>query len=144
MNYNPYQFGGYQPVQQRFGQAATNYMAQPAIQQVAPQMAPQQAGIPLRFVSSKEELAASQIPFDGSTNWFYNTAADTIHSKTFDFNTGTAPIVTYVREQPAPAVQYVTVEALESLMQEVQNLKDELDVLKNRKGKKNEPNVPNE
>lgn len=148
MNYNPYQFGGYQPAQQRFGQAATNYMTQPVIQQVAPQMppqvAPQPAGIPLRFVSSKEELAASQIPFDGSTNWFYNTAADTIHSKTFDFNTGTAPIVTYVREQPAPAVQYVTVEALESLMQEVQNLKDELDVLKNRKGKKNEPNVPDE
>lgn len=144
MNYNPYQFGGYQPVQQRFGQAVTNYMTQPVIQQVAPQMAPQQAGIPLRFVSSKEELAASQIPFDGSTNWFYNTAADTIHSKTFDFNTGTAPIVTYVREQPAPAVQYVTVEALETLVQEVQNLKDELDVLKNRKVKKNEPNVPDE
>lgn len=144
MNYPPYQFGAYQPAQQRFTQNPTNYMAQPVAPQMAPQMAPQPTGIPLRFVSSKEELAACQIPFDGSTNWFYNTAADTIHSKTFDFNTGTAPIVTYVREQPAPAVQYVTVDALEALMQEIQNLQDELDVLKNRKGKKNEPNVPNE
>lgn len=136
MNYNPYQFGGYQPVQQRFGQAATNYMPQPAIQQAAPQMAPQQAGIPIRFVSSKEELAASQIPFDGSTSWFYNTAADTIHSKTFDFNTGMAPIVTYVREQQAPAVKYVTSEELNVAVAE---LRKELDALRPRKaGKRNE------
>lgn len=136
MNYNPYQFGGYQPVQQRFGQAVTNYMSQPAIQQAAPQMAPQQAGIPIRFVSSKEELAASQIPFDGSTSWFYNTAADTIHSKTFDFNTGMAPIVTYVREQQAPAVKYVTSEDLNGAVAE---LRKELDALRPRKaGKRNE------
>lgn len=142
MNYNPYQFGAFQGTQPRFSPAPTNYAPPIATPQIAPQTAPQ--GMFVRPVTSVQEASVFQIPFDGSTSWFYDTSADKLYSKTFDFQTGTAPVVTYIREQPAPAVQYVTVEALETLMQEVQNLKDELDVLKNRKGKKNEANVPDE
>lgn len=140
MSYNPYQFGAIPGAQQRFGQMPTNYTTQFQTAQQAPQMPLQAVGqqtLPsLRFVSSREELAASQIPFDGSTSWFYNTAADTIHSKTFDFNTGMAPIVTYVREQQAPAVKYVTSEELNGAVAE---LRKELDALRPRKaGKRNE------
>ena len=147
MSYNPYQFGALPGAQQRFGQMPANYPAQFPAQQQAPQMPAQaiaQQPVPmLRFVSSREELAAAQIPFDGSTSWFYNTAADTMHSKTFDFNTGTAPIVTYVREQQAPAVKYVTAEELNGVVSE---LRQELDALRPRKGgKRNEQSdVPNE
>lgn len=143
MSYNPYPFGTFQAPQQRFAQNPTNYIPQIQTHQMAPQMAPQQ-GMVVRPVTSMQEASVFQIPFDGSTSWFYDTSGDKLYSKTFDFGTGTAPIVTYVREQPAPVAQYVTVEALEALMQEVQGLKDELDALKNRKGKKNEPNVSDE
>lgn len=142
MNYNPYQFGAFQSAQQRFSPAPTNYAPQIATPQMPPQAAPQ--GMLVRPVTSVQEASVFQIPFDGSTSWFYDTSGDKLYSKTFDFGTGTAPIVTYVREQPAPSVQYVTVEAMESLMEEINNLKDEMDALKRRKGKKNEPDVPDE
>lgn len=140
MSYNPYQFGGYPAASGRFGQMQPNYPAQIP----TAQMAPQTPGMALRPVTSLQEVAASQINFDGSAHWFYDTAGDKIYSKTFDFNTGTAPIVTYVREQPAPPVQFVTVEAFEALMQDLQDVKSELDKLRNRKGKKHEPDLPDE
>lgn len=141
MNYNPYQFGAIQPSQPRFGAAPTNYPPQFAGPQMMPQAALQQ-GMMMRPVTSLQEAAASQINFDGTAHWFYDTSADRLYSKTFDFRTGTAPIVTYVREQPAPVVRYAPVEVVENLMNEIQNLKDEINVL--RKGMRNESDVPNE
>lgn len=140
MSYQPYPFGAPYGQQARFGAQMPNYPTQMPMAQQTPQMpaqtVPQQGGVNLRFVSSREELAAAQIPFDGTTSWFYNTAADTIHSKTFDFNTGMAPIVTYVREQPAPAVKYVTAEELEHA---VESLRKELTPARSGKGgKRNE------
>ena len=141
MNYNPYQFGAAQPTQPRFGAAPNNYPSQFASPQMIPQAALQQ-GMMMRPVTSLQEAAASQINFDGTAHWFYDTSADRLYSKTFDFQTGTAPIITYVREQPAPVVRYATVEVVESLVNEIQNLKNELDML--RKGVRNESDVPNE
>ena len=141
MSYNPYQFGAIQPSQPRFGAAPTNYPPQFAGPQMMPQAAPQQ-GMMMRPVTSLQEAAASQINFDGAAHWFYDTSADRLYSKTFDFQTGTAPIVTYVREQPSPVVQYATVDIVNGLIQEIQNLKEELDML--RKGARNESDVPTE
>ena len=141
MNYNPYQFGAIQPSQPRFGAVPNNYPPQFTSPQMMQQAAPQQ-GMMMRPVTSLQEAAASQINFDGTAHWFYDTSADRLYSKAFDFQTGTAPIITYVREQPAPVVRYATVEVVESLVNEIQNLKNELDML--RKGTRNESDVPNE
>lgn len=140
MNYNPY-IGTYQNQPQRFAPAPVNYSPQIQTAQVAPQMV-QQPGMMMRPVTSLQEVAASQINFDGTAHWFYDTSADKLYSKTFDFQTGTAPIVTYVREQPAPVVRYASIEVVENLMNEIQSLKDEINVL--RKGMRNESDVPNE
>lgn len=140
MNYNPYQFGAYQGAQQRFAPAPTNYPPQVTAPQIAPQAVQQmqQAGMIMRPVTSVQEASVFQIPFDGSTSWFYDTSGDKLYSKTFDFSTGTAPIVTYVREQSAPVVQYATMDMIDGLLQELQQLKEELETMKVRKGKKND------
>ena len=140
MNY-PYQFGAYQGAQQRFTPIPANYPTQIPTPQMTPQMV-QQPGMMMRPVTSLQEVAASQINFDGTAHWFYDTSADRLYSKTFDFQTGTAPIVTYVREQPAPVVRYAPVDVVENLANEIQNLKDEINVF--RKGMRNESDVPNE
>lgn len=128
-NPNPYPFGTYQAPQGRFVQPQANYPLQVPIAQTAPQ-AP---GMALRPVTSVQEASACQIPFDGTTSWFYDTSGDKLYSKTFDFSTGTAPIVTYIREQPAPVIQYATAEALESALQDIQNLRDEIQLLRGDK-----------
>lgn len=111
MNYPPYNPYNYNPYQQ--GQTAPRPMP----------MNPQ-PGAALRFVTSREEVVVTQIPFDGSTSWFYDTACDKIYSKTYDFNTGTAPVVNWVREQPAPVVRYATLEDLQALRNELMSGKD--------------------
>ena len=117
--YNPYQMPVYAP-QNRFASQAGIY---PAQVQNATQAAPQPQGFGLRHVTSRLEAESAQIPFDGSTSWFYDTSADRLYSKTFDFNTGTAPLVAYVREQAAPAIQYATEEDIQQLRQEIEALK---------------------
>lgn len=83
-----------------------------------PQQPVLQANPTVRLVTSREEVAAAQIPFDGSTAYFADTSNGKIYTKTFDFNTGTAPIVTYTREQEV-RVQYATVEDLNRLRDEL-------------------------
>lgn len=68
----------------------------------------------VRLVTSKEEVIGQQIPFDGSTSYFVDTSNGKIYAKAFDPNTGTAPIVTYVKEVETP-VHYATIEDLNSL-----------------------------
>ena len=110
MNYNPYGYmnmGQYQPA--------------PVQRSVMPQPMTAQQGFAMRPVTSREEAVVSQIPFDGSTSWFYDTACDRVYSKTYDFNTGSAPVITWQREQPAPAVRYATLEDLQKLRDELMN-----------------------
>ena len=71
-------------------------------------------GAVMRLVTSEEEIAAAQIPFDGTTSYFVNTSNGKIYAKTFNPNTGTAPIVAYVKEDTTP-VKYATLDDLNAL-----------------------------
>lgn len=122
MTFPGYPYGGYQPPQQRFNSAVPNYPAQIPMAQSIQQM-PTQSGMMIHPVTSVQEASVFQIPFDGSTSWFYDTSADKLYSKTFDFGSGTAPVITYVREQPAPVTQYATMEDIESLRKEIESLR---------------------
>jgi len=83
-----------------------------------PQQVPQQ-GFICRPVTSRAEAEVFQIPFDGSTTYFVDTANGKIYAKTFNLNTGAAPIVTFVPEAAAPAVQYATIDDLNALREEL-------------------------
>ena len=117
--YNPYQMGQFAPQMRSIPQIGNFPMQAQNVQQAVPQ--PQQPGFSLRQVTSKLEAESAQIPF----------AADRLYSKTFDFNTGTAPLVAYVREQAAPVIQYATVEDIQQLRQEIEALKPRKAVRKN-------------
>ena len=49
-------------------------------------------------VTSKAEAEVFQIPFDGSTTYFVDTANGKIYAKTFNASTGAAPLVTFSRD----------------------------------------------
>ena len=109
--------------------------------QNSPQIPPQTAqggtsspsGFSCRPVTSKAQAEVEQIPFDGSTTYFVDTANGKIYSKTFNFNDGTAPLVTYVRETVAPPVQYAPLDAMDALRGEIEALRAEVDSLKKTK-----------
>lgn len=89
------------------------------LQNVSPAQAGSQAqGFVCRPVTSKAEAVAAQIPFDGSTSYFVDTSNGNIYAKTFNFQDGTAPIVTYVREVEQ-TVQYATIDDLNALRDEL-------------------------
>lgn len=75
-------------------------------------------GYVCRPVTSKAEVEVFQIPFDGSTTYFVDTSTGNIYSKTFDFQTGTAPVATYVKEI-VPPVRYATIDDLNALRDEL-------------------------
>lgn len=91
------------------------------------------SGFSCRPVTSKAEAEVFQIPFDGSTTYFVDTANGKIYSKTFNFNDGTAPLVTFVRESVAPPVQYAPLDAMDALRGEIEALKEEIESLKKTK-----------
>lgn len=91
------------------------------------------SGFSCRPVTSRAEAEVFQIPFDGSTTYFVDTANGKIYSKTFNFNDGTAPLVTYVRESAVPAPQYVTADMVDGLRGEVDALRNEIEALKKSK-----------
>lgn len=70
-------------------------------------------------VTSRAEVDAFQIPFDGSTTYFADTSNGKIYAKTFNFSNGTAPVVTYIRESDVPAPQYATIDDLNALREEL-------------------------
>lgn len=113
-NYNGY--GGYNPM--------NTFMPQMPVQ--APQNVPgvqpvNNAAPALRCipVTSQSQADTFQIPFDGSTTYFVDTSNGKIYAKTFDFNTGSAPLVTYVRETVVPVPQYATIDDLNALRDEL-------------------------
>ena len=105
-NYNGYGYNTYMPP------------AQAAPQPVFPQSNAQN-GFMCRPVTSKAEAEVFQIPFDGSTTFFVDTANGKIYSKTFNFANGTAPLVTYIQEAAVPVPKYATLEDLAALKKEL-------------------------
>lgn len=120
MAYNPFNPWGYNPMQTYMPQN-TQQMPMQAPQTASyPQAANnQQAIFPCRPVTSRAEAEVFQIPFDGSTTYFVDTANGKIYSKTFNFNDGTAPLVTYIKESDVPVPKYATMEDLEALRAEL-------------------------
>lgn len=111
-SYNPYSFA-----------PSNNFMSQMPVQSAqngfSPQMvnnsSPVMRCIP---VTSRAEVDGFHIPFDGSTTYFADTSNGKIYAKTFNFNNGTAPVVTYIRETDVPVPQYATIDDLNALREE--------------------------
>lgn len=115
-------FNGFQAPQTGFGTAPT-YL--PPIQQnpvQAPTAAPRQ-GFMCIPVTCREQVVATQIPFDGSTTFFVDTAAGMIYAKAFDPNTGMAPIQEYVRvEHTQVQPEFVPMAMFKELLAKVEQL----------------------
>jgi len=107
--YQPYQH--YQPYQRQ-----QEYM-QPGMQQSRQEFA-------IRYVSSKTEVEAAQVQFDGTPAYFENIASGEIYKKAFRMD-GTAPVVTYRIVQEAPPTQYATIEQLNMVIAELEKMKKE-------------------
>ena len=92
------------------------------IQPVIPQNNP---GFNCLPVTSKAEAEVFQIPFDGTTTYFVDTANGKIYAKTFNATTGAAPLVTFSRdaEVVVQPPQYVTMEDFNALKEEIERLK---------------------
>ena len=113
-NYTPYSF-------QR-----QDYMQQPMQHQAMPQQQPMQSmqnTYSCREVRSYEE--AAQIPFDGTPSYFADTSNGKIYYRAFRTD-GTAPLITFVREnEPAP-LQFATVDQLMALEAKINGIKQML------------------
>lgn len=91
------------------------------------------SGFVCRPVTSKAEAEVFQIPFDGSTTYFVDTANGKIYSKTFNFANGTAPLMTYIRESDAPVPQYASIDIVDGLRGEIDSIKADIESLKKTK-----------
>lgn len=115
-------FNSFQAPQTGFGTALTYLppMQQNSVQ--APTAAPRQ-GFMCIPVTCREQVVATQIPFDGSTTFFVDTAAGVIYAKTFDLNTGAAPIQEYVRvEHTQVQPEFVPMTMFKDLLAKVEQL----------------------
>ena len=105
----------------------TGFGYSPYTQQMPPAQMPQAQQYPAqsnngfmcRPVTSRAEAEVFQIPFDGSTTYFVDTANGKIYSKTFNFANGTAPLVTYIQEAAVPVPKYATIDDLNALRAEL-------------------------
>ena len=84
---------------------------------------PQPQPLSCRPVSTKEEAASAQVPFDGTPYVFLNLPQGEIYVKQFDFNTGVTSFNAYAKQIPAPPPQFATQGDLERLTAEIQALK---------------------
>ena len=93
---------------------------------------PQSNGFNCLPVTSKAEAEVYQIPFDGTTTYFVDTANGKIYAKTFNANTGAAPLVTFSKEAEAVKTtpEYVTMEVVDEMKRTINRLAEELDKLK--------------
>lgn len=121
--YSPY--GGFLP-------QTVNLPIQPQPMAQAAQQGQRQGFLCLP-VTSKQEAEVFQIPFDGSTVYFVDTSSGNLYAKTFDFNTGKAPVVSYVRENIKP-VQYATVDDLNALRSEIEALRKKEETFRDEHG----------
>ena len=115
-------FNGFQAPQTAFSTAPT-YL--PPMQQnpVQPPTAAPRQGFMCIPVTCREQVVATQIPFDGSTTFFVDTAAGMIYAKAFDPNTGMAPIQEYVRvEHTQVQPEFVPMAMFKELLAKVEQL----------------------
>lgn len=92
----------------------------PVMQQPVPQQMPMEQSI-MTLVTSKEQAMVAQIPFDGKTYFFHNTANDEVYSKRFDNTTGTAPLIIYGRMDRAQEA-YAPLSMVQQLAQQLQDM----------------------
>ena len=82
-------------------------------------------------VTSREAAEVFQIPFDGSTTYFVDTANGKIYAKTFNAMTGAAPLITFSKDaEQATAPEYATMEVVTEIKQAINRLAEDLDKLK--------------
>jgi hypothetical protein len=122
-------YGAFGAPQAFYGHGGVNYSQPPQMPVTAPKTAAN--GPVVKLVTSREEVVSNQIPFDGSTTYFVDTSNGKIYAKTFDFNTGTAPIITYIREQETK-IKYVTEDDLKELKSALDEIYNELERLRNQ------------
>lgn len=103
--YQTYMPQQYQPYQNQMRQ---DFMIQQQPQSILSLQ--QTGGVTIRLVASRAEAEAFQIPFDGSTHFFYDTSSGKLYAKTFNAMNGTAPLVTFSREEGVQTPRYVTLE----------------------------------
>lgn len=149
--FNPY--GGYGMPQMMAQQAAQQAYSQQmqAVGQMYPQQTAQQPSVNVRLVTSRDEAAVAQIPFDSTVNVFVNMAAGEVYIKRFNPNTGGAWWREYIdvqrmsqmqqakpaqEEQDEPAA-YVTQARFEELESRVSELSEAI-TGQTRGGKKDE------
>lgn len=110
---------------------------QPMMQQP---VIPQNNGFNCLPVTSKAEAEVFQIPFDGSTTYFVDTANGKIYAKTFNAMTGAAPLISFSRdaETVVAAPEYATVEVVEGMKKTINRLAEDLNSLKKGKVKKDD------
>ena len=111
--YQAYMPQQYQPYQNQMRQ---DFMMHQQPQSILPLQ--QTGGVTIRLVASRAEAEAFQIPFDGSTHFFYDTSSDKLYAKTFNAMNGTAPLATFSREEEAKLPVYVTLEEFNSFKEE--------------------------
>lgn len=101
---------------------------------------PQSNGFNCLPVTSKAEAEVFQIPFDGTTTYFVDTANGKIYAKTFNATTGAAPLVTFSRDAEVVAAtpEYVTKETVDEMKQTINRLAEDLNTLKKGKVKKDD------
>jgi len=107
-----------------YGFQRQEYTPQP-MQQQQPVMQPAQNAFICRAVTSREEAAVAQIPFDGTPSYFVDTANGKIYVKAFRAD-GTAPLITFTREDEPIQQQYATVEQLAALEMKINGLRQML------------------
>ena len=92
---------------------------------------PQNTGFNCVPVTSRAEAEVFQIPFDGSTTYFVNTANGKIYAKTFNAANGTAPLITFSKDaEQATVPEYATMEVVTEVKQTINRLAEDLDRLK--------------
>jgi hypothetical protein len=122
-------FNGYQPNYMLQGPAFQRpafqqpMMYQPQQVQPAPQPMMQDGMIQARFVSGREEAVASNV-MPGSMFLFHDRAHGMVYAKLIDPNTGMPEFREYAEVQPTQqqAPQYVTIDALEALRDEIEQM----------------------
>lgn len=120
--YNQPAFSGYQAPQGGFNNFPT-HLPSPTANTFQGQPAPLRQGFVCIPVTCREQVVATQIPFDGSTTFFVDTAAGMIYAKTFDLNTGAAPIQEYVRvEHTQVQPEFVPMGMFKELLAKVEQL----------------------
>ena len=76
----------------------------------------------MRFVTSRAEAEVAQIPLDGSSAFFFNTANGEVYTKAFRPD-GTAPLCVYKREHEEGPPEYVTQKQFDILSKSFADLK---------------------